>query len=377
MLSREGCLQRQNDLIRFLPEKCDLILITDPPYLLYFNNLWIEQNSTNQNSLNLFVFNENERIVFTDDSLFESASTSYAETIISSRWYGKKYPVFNRKEVVVREFSLWLDKFRPKKIAAELVSLPGIIQKAVEDRGILLTDISRELNQMRVRKYPDEIAEIRRIVGNASRTMDIVADSAKAGMSEWEIFGSLYKEFISIHKEQTSPVGDLVSDYRVSGFPRQRAVQTGDLLIIDFSPYVNGYRADIARTICVNSLPTNSQQEYSDILQESLRHTEKLLCPDIPGKVIYDSFLSFFRKNTIDKYYISHAGHGIGLKHPERPFFVLNCDETVPQGAVITLEPGLYNNDIGYMRIEDNYLITETGFEKLSFHRKTLKQTSY
>ena len=68
-----------------------------------------------------------------------------------------------------------------------------------------------------------------------------------------------------------------------------------------------------------------------------------------------------------------HAGHGLGLTHPEAPFFVPKADETLLAGDVVTLEPGLYVADVGGIRIEHNYLVTGTGFERLSNHTIALR----
>lgn len=63
-----------------------------------------------------------------------------------------------------------------------------------------------------------------------------------------------------------------------------------------------------------------------------------------------------------------HAGHGIGLAHPEPPVLVRDSTDTLLAGDVVTLEPGLYVPGVGGIRIEHNYLITETGYERLSQH---------
>ena len=68
-----------------------------------------------------------------------------------------------------------------------------------------------------------------------------------------------------------------------------------------------------------------------------------------------------------------HAGHGIGLTHPEAPFIVRRSTETLLAGDVVTLEPGLYIAGVGGIRIEHNYLITPTGYERLSNHTIALR----
>jgi Xaa-Pro aminopeptidase len=63
-----------------------------------------------------------------------------------------------------------------------------------------------------------------------------------------------------------------------------------------------------------------------------------------------------------------HAGHGLGLGHPEAPAFVPESDEALSEGEVVTLEPGAYAEGVGGVRIEHNYLITRDGFERLTNH---------
>jgi Xaa-Pro aminopeptidase len=63
-----------------------------------------------------------------------------------------------------------------------------------------------------------------------------------------------------------------------------------------------------------------------------------------------------------------HAGHGIGLGHPEPPILVPESTDALLAGDVVTLEPGLYVAGIGGMRIEHNYLIAASGYRRLSNH---------
>ena len=79
-----------------------------------------------------------------------------------------------------------------------------------------------------------------------------------------------------------------------------------------------------------------------------------------------------FDSEGMAQYFPHHAGHGLGLTHPEAPFFVREADETLLSGDVVTLEPGLYVSGIGGIRIEHNYLVTERGYERLSNHEIAL-----
>jgi Xaa-Pro dipeptidase len=88
---------------------------------------------------------------------------------------------------------------------------------------------------------------------------------------------------------------------------------------------------------------------------------------------VYQAVRGVFEKAGVAEHFPHHAGHGLGLSHPENPYLVRNADETLLAGDVITLEPGLYIPGQGGIRIEHDYLITEKGFERLSNHVISLK----
>src|SRR5437773_4297151 len=83
---------------------------------------------------------------------------------------------------------------------------------------------------------------------------------------------------------------------------------------------------------------------------------------------VYNAVRGSFERDKMADYFPHHAGHGLGLSHPEAPYFVRHADETLLAGDVVTLEPGLYVPDVGGIRIEHNYLVTPTGYERLSNH---------
>ena len=88
---------------------------------------------------------------------------------------------------------------------------------------------------------------------------------------------------------------------------------------------------------------------------------------------MYDAVRGVFEKAKMADRFPHHAGHGLGLMHPEAPYIVRHSTETLLANDVITLEPGLYVPGVEGVRIEHNYLIGEIGFERLSNHDIALK----
>jgi Xaa-Pro aminopeptidase len=99
---------------------------------------------------------------------------------------------------------------------------------------------------------------------------------------------------------------------------------------------------------------------------------ERKLRPGVPCRDVHDAVNRAFAERSLADYFPHHAGHGIGLSHPEAPFIVPGSSETLAAGDVVTLEPGLYLPGVAGMRYERNYAITPSGRESLSDHPITI-----
>ena len=95
---------------------------------------------------------------------------------------------------------------------------------------------------------------------------------------------------------------------------------------------------------------------------------EKELRAGAACATVYAAVRDVFDRVGVAEHFPHHAGHGLGLAHPEPPFIVRHANETLLAGDVVTLEPGLYVAGVGGIRIEHNYLITDGGYERLSNH---------
>jgi Xaa-Pro aminopeptidase len=236
------------------------------------------------------------------------------------------------------------------------------------------TSLGTILRQLRRRKDADELTLLRQCMraGDAGhlRAWDVV----RAGVSEMDVFREVQNAAISA----AARPGQIYGDFRATtnkqphlgGLPTAYRLQLGDLFILDFSVVLNGYRSDFTNTIAVG-VPTIRQQEMFQICAAALRSGESVLRAGTRAADVYAAVSQPFVDAGKPRL-PHHAGHGIGLAHPEPPIFVPESQDVLLAGDVVTLEPGSYELGIGGMRFEHNYLITETGTERLSNHRITL-----
>ena len=162
---------------------------------------------------------------------------------------------------------------------------------------------------------------------------------------------------------------DLASGQRAAGgggAPGERIIEEGDLVIHDIFPYVKGYRGDITNTLVAGGNPTSEQTELFELVAVSLDRAEALLRPGTSASAFSEVIIETFAAEGEEL--VHHAGHAIGLGHPEAPELVLESDRTIESGMVLTLEPGIYGKPTGGIRLEHDYLITDDGFERLSNH---------
>lgn len=154
----------------------------------------------------------------------------------------------------------------------------------------------------------------------------------------------------------------------------QGPLYTNQYIVIDFFPCVRSshYYGDMTRTVMLG-VPNEDQKRMYDCVLECQKKLISQVRPGISTKSLMDFAVKFFEANgyglkrTQDGYegFIHSVGHGIGLDLHEYPS-VGNRDITLLPGMVITIEPGLYYKGIGGVRIEDDVLVTENGFELLT-----------
>jgi Xaa-Pro aminopeptidase len=229
---------------------------------------------------------------------------------------------------------------------------------------------------MRRQKDPDEIAVLRQCMRAGEAGHAWARANARPGMTELDV----YTGVAAACAKEAGKAVIVYGDFAVSPGPERRGgpatgrvIEPGDMLILDFSVVVEGYRSDFTNTLVVGREPKADQRRLYDLCRRAMSSGEKEVRAGAACQAVYDAVRGVFEREGVADAFPHHAGHGLGLTHPEAPFFVRHSDESLLQGDVVTLEPGLYVSGVGGLRIENNYLVTEKGYEQLSHHEIALR----
>ena len=137
------------------------------------------------------------------------------------------------------------------------------------------------------------------------------------------------------------------------------------LTIVDFGHKYEGYTSDVTTTIACGKL-TDKQEKMISLVKEATEIFESILAPGISTVDLTKSVTSLFESNGFK---MPHAlGHGIGLDVHESPVLkdLRQTEIFLRPGMVLAIEPGIYSPESGGVRLENDYLITESGFSKLT-----------
>jgi Xaa-Pro aminopeptidase len=195
-------------------------------------------------------------------------------------------------------------------------------------------------------------------------------------MTELQVYEGVFAACVDAAKRPVIVYGDFAvspGPERRGGPPTERVLLPGDLFILDFSVVLRGYRSDFTNTLAVGREPTADQRRLYDLCVAAMAAGERELRAGAACRAVYEAVRDTFDRAGVAEHFPHHAGHGLGLSHPEAPFFVLEATEALLAGDVVTLEPGLYVPGVGGVRIEHNYLITDAGYERLSNHTIALR----
>jgi Xaa-Pro dipeptidase len=147
--------------------------------------------------------------------------------------------------------------------------------------------------------------------------------------------------------------------------------QEGDVLVTGAGAPVWGYNSELERTMIIGRASDDQQRMFEHMV--ALQDTAiEALQPGIKCAEVDRAVRRYYEQHDLMPYWKHHVGHAIGLRYHEAPFLDLGDDTLIQPGMVFTVEPGLYDPQLGGFRHSDTVLITDHGTEILTYYPRDL-----
>lgn len=376
MLTPDGCRARRKRLFDALDPRPDWIVVSDPRHVAYLANYCASPFVfRSQDAGAILLLSRDGAAVLIGDNLCEPfAAEAFADERVLPVWYRCVEPAGRRGAFLAGNAAERLGNCAGSIFGYEPSATPAAIIDALRrDRpSAKLVDVEPAIFSQRRAKDPDEIATLKLSMTAAEAGHAAAVRRVKPGMSELDAYRVVCEAVYEKAGAQRVVYGDFASGPRTvqgGGPPTDRWIEPNDLFLLDFSVIVGGYRCDFANTFVVDGgQATGEQKRLYAACQAAMAAGEALLRSGVACRDVHQTVCDVFAAQGLLKSFPHHTGHGIGLGHPEPPFFIPGSDEILASGDVVTLEPGQYVQGVGGMRIERNYLITPGGHELLSRH---------
>ncbi|WP_423335462.1 M24 family metallopeptidase [Neobacillus sp. 19] len=267
--------------------------------------------------------------------------------------------------------------------------------------GYEFINISKIIMQQRLIKDSFEVESIRNSIDLWKQGHKAILSTLKTGITEYELAASM--EYAARKNggdgvvwfrrwDGCLPGGGIVTSgpnaWEVSGHAMtvtgvgmseslpwgasKRKIENGDLVVVDYGICKEGYHADMARTYCLGK-PSDKQMDLWNRLVELHLSVIDKIRPDVTGEELYLFAEQLAKEQGLLENFMgtgnsrgSYIGHSIGLEIDEDPVLGLGFTQPLPEGAVITIEPKFMIPGLGSVMIEDDILITKSGYEILS-----------
>jgi Xaa-Pro aminopeptidase len=254
-------------------------------------------------------------------------------------------------------------------------SLPYEFFEGLSRCGARLKPLRETVEMQRAAKDPGEIRFVREAVRRAEGAFLDVRRHIRRGRREREI-ASMLEERLRKRGCNRMPFDIIVASGPNSAMPHARATERklspGDLVVIDWGGEAEGYYADMTRTFLVEgTVPprggetTKKKEIYRRVL-EANKKAISVVRPGIESRVIDRAARDSIKDAGYEKFFGHGTGHGVGLDVHELPRISWKRSAPVKENMIFTVEPGIYIEGLGGVRIEDMVLVKPEGAEVLT-----------
>lgn len=231
-----------------------------------------------------------------------------------------------------------------------------------------LTATKDLVGKLRLVKDEREIELIKRAVHLSDRVYKTIAGRLRPGLKERRVAADI-ERLLKLQGAEAPAFETIVACGPNAALPHavpsDRRLEDRDLAKIDMGAKCDGYCSDMTRTVCLGK-PTRKQQRVHNAVRSAQMKAIEGVRPGIKAKKLDRIARRYLEEKGLGKFFVHSLGHGVGRAVHEAPAINKRSDAVLEPGMVFTVEPGVYIEGWGGVRIEDMVLVTEDGCEVLT-----------
>lgn len=234
--------------------------------------------------------------------------------------------------------------------------------------GADLTGVAGWVESLRAVKTETEKGAIQAAGQAAVDAWESVLPAVRPGVTELELAARLEAELRARGAERFAFDTIVLFGPRAAlphGEPARRALAPGEVVLFDFGAVVDGYVSDVSRTVACGR-PDPRLAEGYEVVRRAQRAAIEGLRAGRTGREVDALARQVIEDAGHGEAFVHSLGHGIGLEVHEGPRLWKGNDESIPTGAVVTVEPGIYITGLGGIRIEDDVAVGREGAHALT-----------
>jgi Xaa-Pro aminopeptidase len=254
-------------------------------------------------------------------------------------------------------------------IAPSRLSLAGWnVLKKTGGKGVRWLSVDGLVDQLRAVKDASEINRIRDAARVGSEVMEETIHLVRPGVTELDLAAE-----IAYRMRRKGASGESFEAI-VAGGPRSalpharpttRQIGKNELVVLDLGAILRRYCSDLTRTVYVGRAPTRVRRWYQAVL-EAQAAARAVVRAGVATGAVDAAARGVLQRRGLGRYFVHSTGHGIGLEIHEGPRLARGQKGLLKTGNVVTLEPGVYIEGVGGIRIEDDAVVTPRGAEILT-----------
>ena len=231
------------------------------------------------------------------------------------------------------------------------------------------------VERLRTVKAPEEIEAIRAAAALAQAALAEVLPTVRVGQTEREVAAAL-EAALRRRGSEWHPFPTIVASGPRSALPHARTsarpIERGDWLLLDFGAQVDGYCADLTRTVVVGGRADERQRTIYELVRSAQLRALEHLRAGMTGREGDALAREVIAARGFGEAFGHSLGHGLGLEVHEAPRLAPTAEAALPLHAVVTVEPGIYLPGWGGVRLEDDIHLGPAGAVVLSDGRTDL-----